>query len=53
VTAGPPAEDLLPRAVRGADPRCLAMVMATGIVSVALGLAGSPDLSVALITSAR
>jgi tellurite resistance protein TehA-like permease len=35
--------------VRDADPRCFAMVMATGIVSVALGLAASPDLSVVLL----
>jgi tellurite resistance protein TehA-like permease len=41
--------DLLPRAVRDADPRCFAMVMATGIVSVALRLTGHPDLSVALL----
>jgi tellurite resistance protein TehA-like permease len=37
------------RAVRDADPRCFAMVMATGIVSVALRLAGQPDLSAALL----
>jgi tellurite resistance protein TehA-like permease len=35
--------------VRGADPRCFAMVMATGIVSVALRMAGSPGLSAALL----
>jgi tellurite resistance protein TehA-like permease len=35
--------------VRGADPRCFAMVMATGIVSVALRLAGSLGLSAALL----
>jgi tellurite resistance protein TehA-like permease len=35
--------------IRDADPRCFAMVMATGIVSVALRLAGSPDLSLALL----
>jgi len=39
----------LPSAVRGADPRWFAMVMATGIVSVALRLAGSPDLSAVLL----
>jgi tellurite resistance protein TehA-like permease len=37
------------QAVRGADPRCFAMVMATGIVSVALRLAGRPGLSAALL----
>jgi tellurite resistance protein TehA-like permease len=36
-------------AVRGADPRAFAMVMATGIVSVALREAGSSFLSVALL----
>ena len=35
--------------IRGADPRCFAMVMATGIVSVALRLAGSLGLSAALL----
>jgi tellurite resistance protein TehA-like permease len=47
-----PGADRLPRVVRvvrGADPRCFAMVMATGIVSVALRLAGSPGPSVALL----
>ncbi len=38
-----------PRAVRGADPRWFAMVMATGIVSEALRLVGSPDLSAVLL----
>jgi hypothetical protein len=41
--------DLLRQAVRDADPRCFAMVMATGIVSVALRLIGHPDLSWALL----
>ncbi|HEV2260469.1 MAG TPA: hypothetical protein VGS06_45775 [Streptosporangiaceae bacterium] len=35
--------------IRAADPRCFAMVMATGIVSVALRLAGSPGLSAVLL----
>jgi tellurite resistance protein TehA-like permease len=35
--------DLLRRAVRDADPRCFALVMATGIVSVALRLIGHPS----------
>src|SRR5260370_35326051 len=35
--------------VRDADSRCFTMVMATGIVSVAPRLAGSPDLSLALL----
>ncbi len=39
----------LAQAVRGADPRSFAMVMATGIVSVALRQAGSPLLSAALL----
>ena len=43
----PPAG--LAQAVRGADPRAFAMVMATGIVSVALRQAGSPVLSSALL----
>ncbi|HEY6315290.1 MAG TPA: tellurite resistance/C4-dicarboxylate transporter family protein [Streptosporangiaceae bacterium] len=37
------------RAVRGADPRSFAMVMATGIVSVALRQAGAQGLSAALL----
>ncbi len=40
---------MLPSAVRGADPRAFAMVMATGIVSVALRQAGNPPLSAALL----
>ncbi|HEY6295120.1 MAG TPA: tellurite resistance/C4-dicarboxylate transporter family protein [Streptosporangiaceae bacterium] len=40
---------MLAPAVRGADPRAFAMVMATGIVSVALRQAGSPGLSAALL----
>jgi tellurite resistance protein TehA-like permease len=40
---------MLALAVRGADPRAFAMVMATGIVSVALHQAGSPFLSAALL----
>jgi tellurite resistance protein TehA-like permease len=40
---------LLRAAVRDADPRSFAMVMATGIVSEALRLAGSPDLSAVLL----
>jgi len=36
-------------AIRGADPRCFAMVMATGIVSVALQMVGSSSLSAALL----
>ncbi len=40
---------MLAPAVRGADPRAFAMVMATGIVSVALRQAGSPRLSAALL----
>jgi len=40
---------MLAPAVRGADPRAFAMVMATGIVSVALRQAGSPSLSAALL----
>jgi hypothetical protein len=39
---------MLTPAVRGADPRAFAMVMAAGIVSVALRQAGSPGLSAAL-----
>ncbi len=39
----------LAQAVRDADPRAFAMVMATGIVSVALRQAGSPHLSAALL----
>jgi tellurite resistance protein TehA-like permease len=39
----------LAQAVRGSDPRAFAMVMATGIVSVALRQAGSPPLSAALL----
>src|SRR5579871_281246 len=35
--------------IRGADPRCFAMVMATGIVSVALRLAGRPVPSAVLL----
>src|SRR5260370_36733151 len=35
--------------VRDADSRCFTMVMATGIVSVAPRLAGSPDLSLTLL----
>jgi hypothetical protein len=37
------------RAVRGADPRSFAMVMATGIVSVALRQVGAQGLSAALL----
>jgi tellurite resistance protein TehA-like permease len=40
---------MLAPAVRGADPRAFAMVMATGIVSVALRQAGSSFLSAALL----
>ncbi len=40
---------MLAPAVRGADPRAFAMVMATGIVSVALRQAGSARLSAALL----
>jgi tellurite resistance protein TehA-like permease len=40
---------MLARAVHGADPSAFAMVMATGIVSVALRQAGSPPLSAALL----
>ncbi len=40
---------MLAPAVRGADPRAFAMVMDTGIVSVALRQAGSPGLSAALL----
>jgi len=40
---------VLAQAVRGADPRAFAMVMATGIVSVALREAGSTFLSAALL----
>lgn len=40
---------LLRRAVRDADPGCFAMVMATGIVSVALRLAGRAGLSEVLL----
>jgi tellurite resistance protein TehA-like permease len=43
------ARGMVLRAVRDADPRCFAMVMATGIVSVALRLAGHQDLSVVLL----
>src|SRR5579863_9609319 len=39
----------LERVLREADPRCFTMVMATGIVSVALRLADSPDLSAVLL----
>jgi tellurite resistance protein TehA-like permease len=39
----------LAQAVRGCDPRAFAMVMASGIVSVALRQAGSPPLSAALL----
>jgi tellurite resistance protein TehA-like permease len=35
--------------IRGADPRCFAMVMATGIVSVALRMVGSSGLSAVLL----
>jgi tellurite resistance protein TehA-like permease len=41
--------DLPLRAVRDADPRCFAMVMATGIVSVALRLTDNRDLSAVLL----
>lgn len=44
LSAGP-----LAQAVHGADPRAFAMVMATGIVSVALQRAGSMRLSTALL----
>jgi hypothetical protein len=40
---------MLAPAMRAADPRAFAMVMATGIVSVALRQAGTPPLSAALL----